>query len=178
MKTIKLVMLLCVVGLTYTSCKTDDDGGDGGNAAAGTVEATVDGASFTSDAIATMATQINAQGITTLNIVGSALSAGSARTITLTIIGVDGEGTYPIQVSTDSGIITATATYIEASGNVGGGGIDGSWLAPFDESLAGEVNITEITDTTVRGTFSYSARSQDDESNFVEITNGSFNLDL
>lgn len=37
MKTIKLVMLLCVVGLTYTSCKTDDDGGDGGNAAAGTV---------------------------------------------------------------------------------------------------------------------------------------------
>ena len=129
MKTIKLVILICIVGLAYASCKTDDDGGDGGNAAAGTVAATVNGESFTSSEIATMATQINAQGITTLNIVGSALSAGSARTITLTIVGVDGEGTYPIQVSTDSGIIPATATYIEASGNAGGRHRTGRCLA-------------------------------------------------
>ncbi|MFC4633919.1 DUF6252 family protein [Dokdonia ponticola] len=48
------------------------------------------------------------------------------------------------------------------------------WVAPFDESQQGEINITSFTDSTIEGTFNFTGRNEDQS--IKTITNGSFNV--
>lgn len=169
MKTSKNTMytLLIALALVFTSCNKDDDGGDGGDAASGTVKAKVDGANFTSASQTTNATLINAGGTSTLSIFGSDLNG---KTITLGINGsYDGVGTYNIGGGAN---VFVNATYSEGSTS----GVT-AWQAPFDSTVAGEINISESSDTKVVGTFNFTAKTSDGNSTKV-ITEGSFNINF
>lgn len=172
---LKQIMLLVMVGslLVFTSCsKSDDDGGSGGSAASGTVKATIGGKSFTSLKIATTATKTTAGGVEWLRIQGND-SDGNA--IVLTINPYDGVGTY--NVSDASVFTTAFYTKIDVDLNNPQNSKTENWVAPYDSSgVIGEIKISEETDTTVKGTFSFTGKSDVDGS-LKEITNGSFNVE-
>ncbi len=170
MKTMKNTIYTVLIGLALvfsgTSCSGDDDGGDGGTASSGTVQAKVDGSNFASNNQATTATLVSANN--TLAIYGTDLNG---KTITLNIIGVyDGEGTYQIGGGAN---VMVNASYSEASGS----GVT-AWQAPFDSSVAGEINISSQTNSEkVVGTFNFTAKTSDGSSTKV-ITEGSFNINI
>ncbi len=165
--TMYMMLIALALVFTATSCSKDDDGGDGGDAAAGTVKAKVDGANFTSASQTTNATLVNSGGTSTLSIFGSDLNG---KTITLGINGsYDGVGTYNIGGGAN---VFVNATYSEASTS----GVT-AWQAPFDDTVAGEINISESSDTKVVGTFNFTAKTSDGSSTKV-ITEGSFNVDF
>ncbi|MFT5892497.1 MAG: hypothetical protein ACI9Y7_002607 [Dokdonia sp.] len=171
MKTIKKMMMafIAISMVAVVSCKSDDDGGDGGAANSGTVSANVDGVSYESDALGTSIQVINAAGIETLTITSNEFS--SSKNITIVVNGLDGEGTYEIGGGANISIV---ATYIEA--NASNPADTQIWGAPFSDTVAGEFNVSSFSDTTIQGTFSFTATNTQDNS-VVEVTNGSFNLD-
>lgn len=173
MKTMKNTMYVMLIALalifTATSCNKDDDGGDGGNAAAGTVKAKVDGSNFTSNAQTTNATLVNASGSSSLSIFGSDLGG---KTIQINIIGgYNGEGTYDIGGGAN---VMVNASYSEGNAS----GVVEVWQAPFDDTVAGEVNISESSATKVVGTFSFSGKNVNGDNSTKVISEGSFNLNL
>ncbi len=158
--------------LTFTllapSCKKDDDGGGGGSAAEGTITAKVDGTRMTTLSITTFATH-------TGNIMQIQGNTGgtSAKAIEITLLGSISEGTYEL----GGGYLGAnTAAYVETEINLANPANPEikTWTAPYNSSIAGEVKISQITDTHVIGTFSFKAGDQD--GNVKNITDGSFNI--
>ena len=171
MKTIKKISVLflaTVISLFALSCSSSDDGGSGGSAAAGTIKAKVDGANFASNKDFTMATKISSVG--TLTIQGS---DNSGKGFNLILNGVEGEGTY--EIGSGVGGIAITASYTEA--NASDPMNSQSWQAPYDSTIAGEIKISELTDSKVVGTFHFSAKNSNDNS-MKEITEGSFNVNV
>ena len=170
MKLFKNVFLVLLLSLAVVACnKSDDDGSDGGDAAEGTVTAKVDGANFTSMSIATTAVQTSAGGTSTLRVQGS---DADGKGIILTIIGFDGTGSYNVGGGAD---IFTNAVYVEA--NVSNPADSQSWMAPFDDTVAGEINVSEINETNVIGTFSFTGKNGNDDSTKA-ITEGSFNANF
>jgi len=172
MKTIKhsIYTGLIALSLVFAGCSSDDDGGDGGNAAPGTMSAKVNGANFNSGAQFTSANQVNAGGSTTLTILGSDMSG---KAINLIINGFDGTGTY--EIGSGVGGIAITASYIET--NIQNPANSQTWQAPYEGSgVAGEINFSEAGDTVV-GTFSFTAKNSNDNST-KEITQGAFNVEV
>jgi len=170
MKTIKnfLVCLAVVSAFSVLSCSSDDDGGEVGNAAEGTLTAKVDGVAYTSLEITSFANLVNAAGTSVLSLQGNT----SDQAISMTINGYDGVGTYEL-VDTNVFIV---ATYVEP--NINDPMNSPTWSAPYQDSgLIGEIKISEETDTGVKGTFNFTARNSDDNS-LIEITEGSFNLNF
>ncbi|HZW62464.1 MAG TPA: DUF6252 family protein [Flavobacteriaceae bacterium] len=162
-------MLLAAVVLftTVSSCSSDDDGGGGGQAAQGTITAKIDGVSFTSLEMTSFASVTTAGGQTTLVMQGNT----SSQAINIVINGYDGEGTYELS---DNNVFR-TASYIEP--NVNNPVDTQTWTAPYENSgLAGEINISEETETAVKGTFSFTGKNSNDDS-IKTITEGSFNLE-
>ena len=173
MRTLKNIMLLIMTMslVTLTSCKSDDDGGNGGNAPSGTLTASVDGTSFQSLDISSSATVVN--GGDTLIIIASN-SDGNAFAIT--IVGYSGPGTYPL----GGGInIFNSASYTETDVDLNNpmNSTTEIWQAPYDDTEVGEINISEETDTKVIGTFNFSGKNVNGDQSVKNITNGSFNLD-
>lgn len=148
-------------------CSKDDDGGDGGSAANGKVTAKVDGQSFSSMTIATMVVLTNAGGTTILRVQGS---DADGKGITLMVSGFEGEGTYDIGGGAN---VFSNASYLEA--NASNPAQSKAWMAPYDDSVAGEVKISEKTDMKVKGTFFFKAKNEENGS-IKEIKNGSFNV--
>ncbi|NIK93131.1 DUF3869 domain-containing protein [Mangrovimonas sp. CR14] len=170
MKTFKLtLMLFMALGfVTLTSCKKDDDGGDPGDtqAASGTITAKINGESFTSLEITSFATVQSGGGNTVLVMQGNS----SSQAINIQINYYDGVGTYDI---TDESVFIL-ASYIEP--NTQNPAQSQTWSAPFDASgVVGEINISEETDATIKGTFQFTAKNPNDGST-REVTDGSFNL--
>ena len=166
MRTFKQFTLLFMVAslLALTGCKSDDDGGDDGAAAAGTIEASIDGAAFTSLDLTSIATLAN----------GNLIIQGNdadGRSIVMTIFSYDGEGTY--EFTGADILILHTANYIEA--DIANPMNSQTWSAPFDTTLAGSVSISTETADSIQGTFEFTARNPNDMST-VEVTAGSFNL--
>lgn len=155
-----LLALLVVVG-----CSKDDEGGSGGSTTAGTVEAKVDGSSFTSNSSFTAAQKVDAGGSTTVTIQGS---DNSGKGIVFVINDFDGVGTYNIGGGAN---ISVVASYIEVSASS-----QSAWQAPYDESIAGELKISEDGES-VKGTFHFTAENIQDQS-MKEITEGSFNVEF
>lgn len=171
MKTIKRIGVLFMaiaISSFALSCSSSDDGGDGGNAAQGTIKAKINGSSFTSNKDFTTATKISAVG--TLTIQGS---DNSGKEINLTLNGVDGAGTY--EIGSGVGGIAIIASYTEA--NASNPMNSQSWQAPFDSNVAGEIKISELTDSKVVGTFYFTAKNSNDNST-KEVTEGSFNVNI
>ena len=170
MKTFKNVLLMFMIGLAVTACKKDDDGGDGGGAASGTISANVSGVGdFSSTTQLTSGTSQTANGVAVLQLTGS---DNNGRNITIVINGYDGTGSYDIGGSNSVFVI---ATYIEA--NASDPQNSQIWTAPYDTSVAGEINISEASTTNVKGTFNFEGKNNNDQS-LKNITNGSFDINL
>ena len=160
-----MLLIMTVSLITFTGCKSDDDGGDGGNAANGTIEASVDGAGFTSLNITSIATLAN----------GNLILQGNdadGKGIVITIFAYDGVGTYDFTGADP--LILHTAVYIET--DINNPMNSQSWSAPFDTTMVGSVSISSETDDNIQGTFNFTGQNANDNSQKV-ITDGSFNLD-
>ncbi|MBT8273899.1 MAG: hypothetical protein KJO77_08835 [Bacteroidia bacterium] len=159
---ILLIMALSIVSLT--ACSTNDDTDNNNNAAAGTIEAKVDGNSFTSLDMTSIATLAN----------GNLIIQGNdadGKSIVMTIFGYTGEGTYEF-TGTDP-LILHIANYIEA--DINNPMNTQSWTAPFDGTAAGTVTITSEMSNSIEGTFEFSGQNANDMSMKV-LTEGAFNL--
>lgn len=166
--TMYMMLIALALVFTATSCSKDDDGGDGGDAASGIVKGKADGVLVTSTKQLTSATIINAGGTSTVSIQGTNMDG---KGFNFTINGFEGTGTYNIGGGANVFIV---ANYIE--GNATNPLDTKIWTAPFDDTVAGEINISESSDTTIKGTFEFTGKN--DDGTFKEITEGSFNVDF
>ncbi|MFD2824387.1 DUF6252 family protein [Lacinutrix iliipiscaria] len=160
-----LVMTLSLVSLS--SCSKDDDGGSGGSAASGTINAKVDGSDFNSMEISSSATVANSG--QNLVIIGS---NSSGEAITITIFGYEGVGTYEISGAN----INISASYSETDVSNPSSPTTEIWQSPYEDSVLGEINISEETDTKVKGTFNFMCKNVGGDNSVKNITDGSFDL--
>jgi len=153
--------------ITLTGCSSDDDGGSSGGAASGTINAKIDGTNFTSMEISSSATLANSG--QNLVIIGS---NSSGKAITITIIGYEGEGTYEI-----SGSMVSSASYSETDVSNPSNPTTEIWQSPYEDSLLGEINISEETENKIKGTFNFMCKNVNGDDSIKNITEGSFDLD-
>lgn len=168
MKNLSKLFLGLLLVASVSACKKDKDGGDGGSAAEGTIKAKIGGTSWTSIKMSTSAQYVSAGKILTIMGVDA-----SGKTINLIINGYDEKtGTWEINSST----IANTASYVET--NISSPSSSKTWAAPYSGSGAiGKIQISEFSKTgNVKGTFNFKARNQNDNADFKEVTEGSFNV--
>jgi hypothetical protein len=160
-----IVLLMSMSLVTLSSCSSDDDGGGGGQAAAGTVTAKINGTTFTSLEVASVANYVAAGNVMTIQ-----GSDADGKAILLVINGYEGEGTY--EIGGDNSIFVS-GSYTEIDINTL---TSETWTAPYaGGELAGSISISEETEDNLKGTFEFSARN--DDSDIVKnITDGSFNV--
>ena len=159
---------MVVVAVSLISCKKDDDGG-GGGAASGTVQAKVAGSNYKSDSALTSAIRTDANGTSSVIITANTMNG---RNISLSIMGgFEGVGSYNIGGGAN---VFGNASYTEI--DVSNPSDAEIWSAPFDATVAGEINVSEVSDTKIKGTFNF--RGKNDDGSFKEITEGSFNVDF
>ncbi|MFC7356626.1 DUF6252 family protein [Jejudonia soesokkakensis] len=169
MKNLKRIALTFFVSVAMIACKSDDDAGSGGNAGNGKVQAKVNGSDFESNRDFTVANQSSSGSSTTVTIQGS---DNDGKGIVLVINGFEGEGSYDIG---GSNTVFVVATYVEA--NASNPMNSQTWSAPFDSTVAGEVNVTSVTSSKIEGTFNFNAKNNNDNS-MRNITEGSFNVNF
>lgn len=165
-----VILVALALIFTATSCSKDDDGGDGGTAASGTVKAKVDGSNYSSNPQLSMASQTTVGSTTTVTVQGN---DNSGKTIVLVINGVTGEGTYQIGGGAN---VSISASYLEV--NVSNPAATQTWQAPFDDTVAGEVKINELSSTKVVGTFNFTGKNVNGDNSTKAITEGSFNMNF
>lgn len=164
-----ILVLLAVVAISLTSCKKDDDGGDGGGATSGTVSAKVAGSNYNSDPALTSATRTDGNGTSSITITANTMNG---KNITLSVIGgFEGVGSYNIGGGAN---VFGNASYTEV--DVANPTNSETWVAPFDESVAGEISVSEVSNTNIKGTFNFKGKNAD--GTFKEITEGSFNVNF
>lgn len=157
-----LSVLLCMAVFNF-SCKSDDDGGSGGGAAAGTIVAKINGTNFTSAEMLSSAIQ-SPSGVM---ITGSTLDS-PVKTITMTIFGYNGVGTYPIGGDSN---VSNVGVYSESTTSG-----QNTWHAPYDDNMVGEIKVSEVTSTYIKGTFHFKAKNDPGDGSIKDITEGSFNV--
>lgn len=163
------MLWIAACAIAMTSCKKSDDGGPGGDAAQGTIKASIDGKAFTSLKMTTKATRVNAAGKTMITLQGN---DASGKALVFTIMGVETAGTYNIGGGAN---ISVTLGYTEI--NISNPTDTKTWQAPFDSSIAGEIKIAELTDKVIKGTFSAKAKGNtSSNTSTVDIANGAFNM--
>jgi hypothetical protein len=170
MKTIKFICACFLVtsSLFLTSCSKDDDGGGGGNAAAGTITGKVNGTTVTSSSQLTQANKVTAGSTSSLTMQGTNFDG---KGFSFVINNFTGTGTYEIGGSSS---VFVVASYIE--GNASNPLATNIWSAPFDtDAVRGEISFSEATDDNVKGTFSFTAKNPNDDTE-REITQGAFNV--
>ena len=163
MKARLMLLFLLSVGVVLTSCKKDDEDDDnpGGNTPAptqGTMTCKVDGADW-SASLAVVAT--NSGGVFTVT-----GSDGSAKQCQVTLMNVNGPGTYQIggsMTNPNAGRWTASTDPADTYSSMLGQG-------------SGTVEITVLTATKTEGTFSFTAKNTAQTT--VSITEGSFSADI
>ncbi len=160
-----LVATFCGLGLIGCgSGTTPTDPGPGGNT--GAMTAKVDGQSWASPLLTTsVATVATAPGQYVMT--GLQSSGGSAQTITLSLLGIPGVGTYPMGVG--SGVSGGNGIY--AQGNAG-------WITSLSGDQ-GTITLTTLTATRIAGTFSFIADLASGVGTGVKtISNGTFDLPI
>lgn len=165
-----MLLVMTVSLITLTSCSSDDDGGGPGNAGSGVLVAKVNGTSFQSLEISSSATVANGgQNL----IVIATNSDGNA--FAFTILGYDGVGTYPLGGGAN---IFNSASYSETDVDLNNpqNSTTEIWQAPYEDAVAGEIRISEETDTKVIGTFDFTCKNVGGDQSVKTITDGSFNL--
>ncbi|MEZ4802064.1 MAG: DUF6252 family protein [Gelidibacter sp.] len=173
MKNLRKFMLLVIAvsAVSMVSCSKDDDGGGNGAAGEGTIVAKVNGTSVTTLDMVTFANVASG----TLSIQGNT-GGTSSKAFAFTIIGYDGEGSYPLGGGAN---VFNVASYIETEVDVNNPTAPEvqTWSAPFDDTVAGEINISEETETHIKGTFSFQAKDVNGDQSMRNITEGSFNIE-
>ncbi|MDN3724380.1 DUF6252 family protein [Aequorivita sp. SDUM287046] len=164
-----ILVLMAVMAISLTSCKKDDDGGGGGGATSGTVKAKVAGANYESDASLTSAIRTDASGTSSVTITANTMNG---KNISLSIIsGFEGVGSYNIGGGANV-FVNASYTEVDVSNPM-----DAEiWSAPYDESVAGEINVSEVSTTNIKGTFNFKGKNAD--GSFKEITEGLFDVNF
>jgi len=172
MKTLKLLVLGCFLALGSIACSNDDDGGNNGNAADGTITATTEGSggNFSSTQQATQAQRSTSGSTTTIIVTGS---DSNGKNLTLLINGFTGTGTYELGGNNN---VAVTASYTET--NLQNPQSSPSWAAPYSGNVDGQINVSEVTDTNIQGTFNFTGRNNGDDSDLKVISNGSFNVNF
>nr|WP_321222276.1 DUF6252 family protein [uncultured Psychroserpens sp.] len=165
-----MLFVMTVTLVTLTSCSSDDDGGEAGNAASGVMVAKVDGASFQSLEISSSATVAN--GGQNLIIIASSTDATA---FAFTVLGYDGVGTYPLGGGANI-FNSASFTQTDVDLNNPQNSTTEIWQAPYDDTMVGEINVAEETDTKIIGTFSFTCKNVGGDQTVKTITEGSFNL--
>lgn len=167
-KSIKHISFAIVLAVTtiLSSCTSDGGTGGGGSAALGTLKAKAGSTNFTSMSAATFAHRSG----TTIIIQGS---DATGKAIQLMIMGAsDTPATYQIS---DTSTIMTSASYTEINTSTF---TSTTWAAPYDGSGdVGTIVITEITDTNVKGTFSFTGKNQSG-SDTKNVSNGAFNVNF
>lgn len=166
MKKLTKLSLALLVLFTVAACKKNDDGGNG-TAGDGVMQAKIGGASWTSVKMSTSAQYVAVA--KSLTILGVDMGG---KTINIIINNYDGtNGTW--QIPNSLGGIGVIASYIEASV-----GASKTWVAPYSGSgVIGEIKISEFSKTgNVKGSFKFKARNQSDNTDFKDVTEGSFNV--
>lgn len=175
MKNFKLISIfvLSLAVMQLSSCSSDDDSGSGGgDAPAGKVTAKIDGQDFES-----FGSGAQSGGVFTVTPNSAVLNGidlnGNAIVITILTNNLQ-EQAYDMD---DANAITVTGAYTRVDTNDPFN--PDSYAAPYMNSGdVGTITITELTDTNVKGTFEFSPRNQADDTDIVEITDGSFNLEI
>lgn len=172
MKNLKNFMLLVMVGslLTITtSCSSDDDGGGGAPATEGIMTAKVDGQDFQSFSISSSATLAN-NGQSMVIIATNSDGQGVA----INLLAYDGPGTYDL----GGGInIFNSASYSETDVSDPMNPSTELWQAPYDDSVAGTVTISEETENKVVGSFEFTCKNTGGDNSIKSLTDGAFDLD-
>jgi hypothetical protein len=167
MKKLTKLSLALLVLFTVAACKKNDDGGNGGAAGDGVMQAKISGTDWTSIKMSTSAQYVAmAKSLTILGV------DMGGKTVNIIINNYDGtNGTW--QIPNSVGSIGVVASYIEASL-----GVSKTWVAPYSGSgVIGEIKISEFSKTgNVKGSFKFKARNQTDNTNFKDVTDGSFNV--
>ncbi len=160
---------MAVLAISLASCSKSDDGGNGGDAGSGILKAKVEGNVYSSEPTLTSAVRTDSNGTSTLLISANTMNG---KNITLGINGgFEGVGEYNIGGGAN---VLVNGSYTEIDVN---NPMDAQiWQAPFDESVAGKINISEITSSVVKGTFNFKGKNAD--GSFRVITEGSFNVNL
>lgn len=170
-----MLLIMTFSLITFTSCSSDDDGGAPGGAPAGVLVAKVDGVSFQSLEISSSATIVDA-GMAGRNLIIIATNS-DGNAFSFTIIGYDGEGTYPFGGGAN---IFNTASYTETDVDLNNplNSTTEIWQAPYDDTVVGEINISSETESKVIGTFDFTGKNVNGDQSLKTITEGSFDLDI
>ena len=88
----------------------------------------------------------------------------------LTIMGFEGTGTYEL-----GGEISIFTNAIYTETDLSNPMDTQTWLAPYDETIVGEIQVSEKTATNIKGTFSFSGKNEEGGT-IKEVTSGSFNV--
>ena len=167
-----MVLIMTLAAVTFTSCSSDDGGGDDpgqSGTPSGVLVAKVDGNNYQSLEISSSATVAN----NGQNLIIIATNS-SGKAFSMTILGFDGEGTYPLGGGAN---IFNSASYSETDVSNPQNPSSEIWQAPYDDTVAGEVVVTQVTDTKVKGNFNFSCKNVGGDQSVKVITDGSFNLD-
>lgn len=179
MKKLSTLILATVFSSFVLSCSSDDSGSDGGAIAAhGTISAKINGTNFTSTQMATMATKVNVSGTAhVITVTGTQMdmnAGGTSKTLTL-VMNVPDLEPRSYDVGGDN-LVTITASYVEVNTATFE---STAYAAPYEGGeLAGTITITEITDTNIKGNFSFKVKNQNDQNDAKQITDGAFNVDF
>jgi hypothetical protein len=170
-----MILVMTLSAITFTSCSSDDDGGDpgAGGAASGVLVAKVDGTNYQSMEISSSATVASAGGMTSLILIAS---NSEGKAFSFTILGYDGVGTYEFDGSILTGVNTASYSETDVDLNNPVNSTTELWQAPYENLSAGSVSISEETDTKVIGTFEFTCKNLNGDQSVKTITDGSFNL--
>jgi hypothetical protein len=167
MKRTHFMLALLFTSLLFTSCKSDDDGGDDPQGGEGTFKAQVDGNSF-EGINGTVVARVTNNG----NAIAISGGTNDAENLQMIITAFDGEGTYQLGMINIGSYAflpdpsnpdpTTVVTYTTINGT----------------SNNGEVNISSYDGDNVRGTFSFTAFNPNNTSESVSVTNGEFNIEV
>lgn len=178
-KSIKLCSLFLLSFLLFglASCSSDDDGGGSGNVTEGTMAFKVNGTKVKTLKETTFASKSSG----TLMIQGNT-GGTQAKALSLTLVGFEGEGTYDLGGSIPN-FTNASYNVFEIDPNNPMNTESKIWAAPYGDPLqkVGEIKVSEITETYVKGTFTFEGARFGDNDNiidYVNITEGAFHVKL
>lgn len=155
MKTLKLIFALALLlGISSCSDSTDEDLGLSGE---GSLTAKIDGSNFEALSVAVVATISN-------NVAAIQGSNSDGEYIRLNISNYNGVGTYTTGNSISN---VSSAMYGSVNPVI-------AWVSTFDIGT-GTIEVTEETDTTIKGTFSFTGINSDGNTTSKTITEGKFN---
>lgn len=161
---------MCLISLMLFSCGSNDNSTTPGQAAEGVITAKVGGVAVTTLSMVIFASKVQ----NNLHIQGNT-GGTSAEAFTFIVLNFNGAGTYPIGGGAN---ISNSASYMKTQVDLSNpaNSKTETWQAPYDNTKAGEVTISEINDSEVKGTFYFKAQNVNGDKSIKNIESGSFNV--